>query len=96
MYGLPILSNILSPFYRQNDIGEILSTPLGTENLTPLRPRPMPERIIGLPTTSVGVVSDQLDSGAKAPSAGITMAQTGGGLLVLFALIGAGIFAWVR
>lgn len=90
------MPNILSPSYRQDDIGAILSTPFGTENVTPLRPWTTVDRIDELPGASTGAASDQPNAGTNAPSAGRTMTQTGVLLLALSWLVGAGLFAWLR
>ena len=90
------MPNILNPSCYQDDIGAILSTPLGSENVTPFRPWSSAEQVDELRVTSVGDVSPQPVSSASTNFAGTTIARTGALVLAMVALTGAGLFAWLR
>ena len=83
----------------QDDLGTILSAPLGTENVAPRRPEPIIEPTGGLPTPSTAAV----DRRASQHNQSIDP-QSGGGRRLLLVLGSAalaacaalGLLAWLR
>lgn len=97
IHTMPNTSNFSHP---QDDLGAVLSTPLGTANVAPRRPEPIGEPSGGLPTTSTATDADRRASKYDRS----IDAQLGGGRrlvlvlgsAVLAACTALGLLAWLR
>ncbi len=93
------MSNILNPSFRQDDLGAILSSSLGTENIGPYHPEPISEESGGLATIFTTAATD----GRASRYVRSIDARSGGrrrrlavGSATLAACAALGVLAWMR